>query len=119
MRRCVSSTNMFPLIFSRNCVTTKKVSSAKVLNPRNRKRKHEDIAGDDQTAGDTDGFKKAKMNLEENMNRMNVHHDEARVRMEAKPKPKPTPRSRSISKLSKADTSGMKSMMSYFKKSKQ
>ena len=66
-----------------------------------------------------DGLKKRKVDLTENMNPMNVHYDEARAKMEAKPKVKATPKSRSISKLSKADTSGMKSMMSYFQKSKK
>ena len=98
------------------------LSAEKVLNPRNsRKRKHDEVMQRDidREDGMADGLKKRKVDLTENLNRMNVHYDEARARLEAKPKVKATPKSRSISKLSKADTSGMKSMMNYFKKSKK
>jgi len=114
---CVLNEYVPPYFFEKLC-DHRKVSSAKVLNPRNQRKRKRDIAGDEEA----ESLKKPKMDLAENMNRMNVHgqcHDEARVRMESKPKPKATPRSRSINKLSKADTSGMKSMMSYFRKSKK
>jgi len=102
-----------PSYFFEKLCDRKKLSAKRVLNPR--KRKHEEAVSDD-------GVKKRKVDerqITENMNRMNVHHDEERARKEAKPKVKASPRPRSIANLSKADTSGMKSMMNYFKKAKK
>merc|ERR1712228_42310 len=95
-----------------------KVSAKRAMNPRKRKKSLEN---------DKDGnhnYKKRKINdLNENdLNKMNIDHipfNDRSNKNNQKKQIKATPKSRAISNLSKVNTKGMKSMMSYFSKKKK
>ena len=101
---------------------TLRVSAKRVINPKKRKR-----ASMQRSEGGQDenhNFKKRKMN-ENDLNEMNVDFQDLPFNdrnnednSNKKKKVKATPKSRAISNLSKVNTKGMKSMMSYFSKKK-
>jgi len=95
-----------------------KVSAKRVINPRKRKKSLEN----DEEVNNT--HKKRKINnLNENdLNKMNIDHMHGHPfndQRNHKKQIKATPKSRAISNLSKVNTKGMKSMMSYFSKKKK
>jgi len=107
-----------PFYFKKIC-DKYKVSAKRVINPRKRKQSSEN--NQEENAN----LKKRKMN-ENEPNKMNVDFDYNALPFNDRSKPnnqqkqvKATPKSRAISNLSKVNTKGMKSMMSYFSKKKK
>eukprot|EP01083_Nonionella_stella_P044113 118910_1 len=103
-----------------------KLSTKRVMDPR--KRKISDLSHYDDGDPQPNHKKRKIQSLNENINQMNVSNnnnyntvrsfnDDSMI-SSSNPSAKAVPKSRALSKLSKANTKGMKSMMSYFGKKK-